>query len=140
MDQLAKYFFCAPQISLTDIQAAKALDIDAVVCQRPDFEEPNQPTGEEVKQWCQDAGMAFVFLPVIPGQITVKDVKQFDELTRGYQTLLGYCRTGTRASILWAANEVAHGNLTADEAQQIIADSGRDIGAAINLLKNLEKK
>jgi uncharacterized protein (TIGR01244 family) len=138
MDQLAAHFFCAAQISPADITAAKALGVDAVVCQRPDHEEPGQPSSEEVAQWCRRAGIDFIFLPVIPGQITPAHVAEFDRLTHGKQKLLGYCRTGTRAAILWAANEVAHGRLSAEEATAVVSASGRDIGAAKALLAAMQ--
>ena len=140
MDQLSPTFFCAPQISPADIAAAKALGVDAAVCQRPDHEEPGQPGSEQVAQWCRDAGIDFIFLPVMPGQITPAHVAEFDRLTRGKQKLLGYCRTGTRAAILWAANEVAHRRLSARQAADMIAASGRDAGAAAALLEAMQQQ
>lgn len=140
MDKLNQHFYCAPQISMAEINTAKSCGVDAVVCQRPDHEEDGQPTSQEVAQWCADAGLGFVFLPVIPGQITQAHVAEFDRLTQGYTTLLGYCRTGTRAATLWAANEVAHGRLSADEAAQIISNSGRDPSGAMALLQKLQNQ
>lgn len=70
---------------------------------RPDFEGgPEQPTSAQIEEAARNAGLDYVFQPVIGGQISQFDVETF---ARHYNELpkpiLMFCRTGTRSNNLY---------------------------------------
>jgi uncharacterized protein (TIGR01244 family) len=70
---------------------------------RPDFEGgPEQPTSAQMEDAARNAGLDYVFQPVIGGQISQFDVETF---ARHYNELpkpiLMFCRTGTRSNNLY---------------------------------------
>ncbi|ROV55552.1 TIGR01244 family sulfur transferase, partial [Neisseria chenwenguii] len=63
--KLAENLYIAPQLTAADAAQAAALGVQAVICNRPDGEEPDQPAAAEVKQWLADAGIGqFAHQPV----------------------------------------------------------------------------
>lgn len=75
----------------------------SVICNRPDYEGgAEQPLSQEIQALVEQAGLQYVYQPVIAGQITEKDVQQFAE---HYNTLakpvLVFCRTGNRSNNLY---------------------------------------
>ena len=96
----------SPQITADDIVAIKEAGFRAILCNRPDGEEPGQPTFEEIEKAAADSGLAIRHQPVLSGKLDRKDVDAFaalvDELPK---PVFAYCRSGTRCITLWALAE-----------------------------------
>src|SRR3546814_17847325 len=56
--------FVAPQISVADVEEAKALGVKLVINNRPDHESPDQTEGNEIEEAARAAGMAYDAIPV----------------------------------------------------------------------------
>lgn len=114
--QISDNLYVAPQLTQTDVSDASKLGIKAVICNRPDNEEPNQPTFSEVQQWLTSVGInQSVQQPVVASTINGNDVEQFQQLLQSLpKPVLAYCRTGTRSSLLWGFNQVKNGKKTSD--------------------------
>jgi uncharacterized protein (TIGR01244 family) len=86
---------------LTDLGAAARDGIRRVVSNRPDGEDPGQPTAAEVEAAARTAGLAFVHAPVVglPDEAAVITVAT--ALEDGAPTLL-FCRSGMRSAAVWA--------------------------------------
>ena len=91
----------APQIALSNMAEAAALGVKTVVSNRPDGEDPGQPTAAQVAAAADEVGLDFVHLPVVgfPDEATVAAVG--DILARGEPVLM-FCRSGTRSAMVWA--------------------------------------
>lgn len=91
----------APQIALTDVAEAAALGVTTIVSNRPDGEDPGQPTAAEVADAARAAGLAFVHAPVVgfPDEAAIQAVG--DILATGEPVLM-FCRSGTRSTVAWA--------------------------------------
>lgn len=128
--KLSDQLYIAPQISEADAQAAAALGIQTVICNRPDGEEEGQPSVAEAAAWLADAGIGqFRHQPVVAPQINAADVAAFQQLLAEYPTpVLAYCRTGTRSSLLWAYHQVQNGMSVAD-AKTAAAQAGVNLDA-----------
>lgn len=128
--QLANQLYVSPQLTQTDIQKAVALGIKSIVCNRPDGEEENQPCFEQIKQWCNEAGIKnIVHQPVTAPTINRLDAEHFHTLLAdAEQPVLAFCRTGTRSSLLWAYYQVANG-MSAAEAVSSAQQAGIDLTA-----------
>src|SRR3546814_3351808 len=48
----------APQISVADVEEAKALGVKLVINNRPDHESPDQPEGNEIEEAAREIGRA----------------------------------------------------------------------------------
>jgi len=90
------------QIQPGDIAAIKEAGFKSVICNRPDNEQPGQPSAESVQTAAEAAGLAFRFIPVISGQITFENVQDqaaaLDELEG---PVFAYCRSGARCTNLY---------------------------------------
>lgn len=79
----------------------------AVICTRPDGEEPGQPPLDAMRDAAQGAGLAFHHIPVSGGLFPPAAVAAFGAIRRGtHGKVLAYCRTGTRAATLDALANV----------------------------------
>lgn len=90
------------QVDEAILDAAKEDGVTAVICNRPDNEDPGQPSADTVKKWAEDRGMSFIFAPVSGGDFTSQSVESMKAaLADNEGSLLAYCRTGNRSSNLW---------------------------------------
>lgn len=90
------------QISPDDLaETASRLGFRKVVNNRPDHEEPGQPTADEIRAAAEAAGLRCLDAPVrgLPDADTVDRVAQF--LEDGEPTLM-FCRSGMRSAATWA--------------------------------------
>ena len=65
----------AAQLVPSDVRAAAAAGYTTLICNRPDGEQPGQPSHEAMAQAAAAAGMRFVFQPVISGRITTEQAR-----------------------------------------------------------------
>lgn len=99
-------FSVAPQLTRDDVAAAAQAGFRSILSTRPDGEEPGQPSAQEMARMAEEHGLAFAHVPVVPGKATDADVDRMkDTLTALPQPTLGFCRSGTRATTLWALAE-----------------------------------
>lgn len=107
--QIADDYSVAGQISPDDIGAIEAAGFRSIICNRPDGEQPGQPSVAEIKKAAETAGLAFRHVPIVSGQpITGDDAaamaKALDELEG---PVFAYCRSGTRSANLFMAAQQA---------------------------------
>src|SRR5262245_35016440 len=101
--QIAEDYAVSPQISVADIAAIKAAGFKSVICNRPDNEDPGQPSADTIKAAVEAAGLEFLWIPVISGQLTADNVEdQADALQSLPGPVFAYCRSGTRCTNLYA--------------------------------------
>lgn len=98
----------------------------SIVSNRPENETEDQPSWLDLKAAAAAKNMDAIQIPVVMGQISEDQVEAFrnalEDLPR---PIAVFCRTGTRAALMWAlANE---GNLTVDERIAIAAKDGYDL-------------
>lgn len=93
----------APQITADDVAAIAAAGYVAIVNNRPDDEEPGQPSGDAIRAVAEAAGLRYAAVPV--GREGIGDA-QLAAMTAAIAEadgpVLAYCRSGTRSCHLWA--------------------------------------
>ncbi|RWL94466.1 MAG: TIGR01244 family phosphatase [Mesorhizobium sp.] len=100
--QISDNYSVSGQIQPEDIAAIKDAGFRSVICNRPDNEQPGQPSAESVKAAAQAAGLAFRYIPVISGQITMNNVEdQAEALDELEGPVFAYCRSGARCTNLY---------------------------------------
>ena len=101
------------QISVEEAAAARRDGFRSIIGNRPDGEEPDQPSWAEIEAAAQAAGLETRHIPV-SGEIADAAVAEFAEaLETMPKPVLAYCRSGRRSAILWALSN--NGSLTAEE-------------------------
>lgn len=87
----------APQLQPADMAKLAEAGFVAVMCNRPDGEEPGQPSVAHMRAAAEAAGLAFHHVPVAGGLFPPAALEAFAAVRRGtHGPLLAYCRTGTR--------------------------------------------
>ena len=127
--QLTDTLSVAGQITPQDIPGIAAQGITVVVCNRPDGEVPQQATMSEVEAACNATGLLFVRYPVTAMDFPGPDLEGLGNLFDDPgQSVLAYCRTGTRCANLWVATRDPADR---SDAVQIARDIGFDLSMVI---------
>lgn len=106
--QITESYSVSPQVTPDEIAAIKAAGFKTVICNRPDNEQPGQPSHDAIKAAVEAAGLTFRYIPVVSGQMTVENVEdQAAALDEVEGPVLAYCRSGTRCTNLYAAIQQA---------------------------------
>jgi uncharacterized protein (TIGR01244 family) len=121
------------QISPADVPALKAMGVTMIVCNRPDGEEPGQPTAADVEQAAEDNGLDFRFVPIVRG-IGPSDAESMQEaLAAAKGKVLAYCRSGTRSALTWTVARREDG-ASVEELQAAASRAGVDLTPVAHLL------
>ncbi|SFS81989.1 TIGR01244 family sulfur transferase [Brevundimonas viscosa] len=125
MRLLAPGVWASPQPSPDDMAAVAAAGVRRVINNRPDHEEPGQPTSVEMEAAARAAGMDYLWIPVrgMPGPDQAAAVGE--ALADGTPTLL-FCRSGTRSTVAWALARRARGD-DPDALRAAAAGAGYDL-------------
>jgi uncharacterized protein (TIGR01244 family) len=114
------------QLSPDVMPALAAAGFDRVISNRPDGEDPGQPTAAEMEAAARDAGLSFAWIPVtgLPGPDQVAAVGEL--LADGAPTVM-FCRSGMRSTSVWAMSERLKG-ADAEDLRAAAAVAGYDLG------------
>lgn len=117
-----------PQLAADDVATLAALGFRAIIASRPDGEAADQPAFAELGEEATTHGLQTRHLPVVASRIGESDIAAFRAALRDLpKPMFAFCRTGTRAALLWA---LANGDtLTADERIRMAAAHGFDLAA-----------
>lgn len=122
--QLSDVMLASPQIQVADLADAAALGVKLVINNRPDGEAPDEPQGDEIEAAAHAAGMDYLAIPIGHSGFSAPQVEAMQEaLTNAEGKVLGYCRSGTRSTLLWSLAQARAG---ADPAK--IAAAARNAG------------
>ena len=107
----------AGQIRPEYLAAVKAQGVTMVVNNRPDGEEPGQPTSAEVEAAARAAGLDYRHVPVGSGLSRDQVAAMGAGLEEANGPVLAFCRSGPRSTFLWALARSKAG----DKAEELIA-------------------
>jgi sulfide:quinone oxidoreductase len=126
--RLAPDLAVGPQITEGDVETIARLGFRSIISNRPDGESAEQLPFAALKAKARQHGVETRHVPVVATRITDADVEEFRQALRELpKPILAFCRTGTRAALLWAlANK---GSLTAEERMRSAAAHGYDLSA-----------
>ncbi|RKF15678.1 TIGR01244 family phosphatase [Alginatibacterium sediminis] len=118
------------QILPSDIVELAQLGYGLVINNRPDGEAADQPSSQQIESACKEQGLDYVYLPLVPNQVTPQLVAQYAESLAGADTkVLAFCRTGNRSCTLWALGKA--GQLDTDQ----IINKGVELGYPLEGLR-----
>jgi uncharacterized protein (TIGR01244 family) len=115
------------QITPEDVADAAAQGFTTIVNNRPEEEEPGQPTGDAIREAAREAGVAYVAIPITHAGFSVPQVDAMRKaLGEAKGPVLAFCRSGTRSTLLWALASAADGE-DADVLARKAASAGYDV-------------
>lgn len=102
IQQSGDFSTCA-QITEADIAEIAALGFKTLINNRPDGEGgAEQPASDRIKAAAEQAGLAYVYLPVVPWNITNEDAAACSRIMADAPgPILAFCRTGARSGKLY---------------------------------------
>ena len=129
--QIEPDIFIGGQIQPTGLAALAAAGIVALVNNRPDHEEPGQPTGEALRAAAQAAGIAYIAAPIAGG--IPPDALEALAKAHAAGPVLAFCKSGMRSAAAWAVLRASEG---ADPNTLIAAAraAGQELGGLRGLL------
>src|SRR5262249_22522321 len=92
----------AGQISPDDVATAAAQGIRTIINNRPDGEQPGQPTSAEIEAAATAAGLGYAHIPVDHSGFSMEQVEAMTAALEQPAPALAFCRSGTRSTFLWA--------------------------------------
>lgn len=116
----------AGQIGAGDVDAARDQGVGLIINNRPDGEEPGQPSSAEVEAWARAAGLDYVWLPV-RGRPTPDQAQEMADLMKKGARTLAFCRSGMRSTALWAMAEALDPARSHDEIRRTALEAGYDL-------------
>ena len=121
----------AAQIALHDMADIAEAGFQVVMSNRPDGEQPGQPTFAQIKAAAQHHGMEAISVPVVSGRMQPDDPAKFGTVLDAFEgKVLAFCRTGTRSSILWALDQKARGT-PREEILAVTQAAGYDLSGVV---------
>ncbi len=121
----------APRVSVSgQIQPRQISDLAAagvtlLICNRPDREEPGQPTHADLAQAAESAGVRFR-AEAFQGRPTPAAVEAMSEALADDAVIHAFCRSGMRSAATWAMAEVRRGR-PVDEVLLAGREAGYDL-------------
>ena len=126
LSHVSDTFAVSPQLHAGDMRGLADAGFSTVICDRPDGEEPGQPTVASMRESAEEAGLAFHHIPVSGGEFPLVAIEAFAKVREEADgKVLAFCRTGTRSITLDALANVE--NETADDRINRAQRSGYDL-------------
>jgi len=126
--KLSDTMFASPQIGLGDVAQAKVQGIALIVNNRPEGESDDQVPGPEIEAAARAAGIDYRAIPVGHAGFSHPQVAALAEaLEAADGPVLGYCRSGTRSTLLWALTRASMGDQP-EALAAAAANAGYDVG------------
>lgn len=121
----------SPQISLEDVEAAARAGFKTIINNRPDGEEPVQPSGHEIEAAARQAGLAYFHVPVRGGPTPEQVETTRTILAEAQEPILAFCRSGTRSIVTWSLVQAASGARSRDELIALGRQAGYDLSGVL---------
>ena len=136
--KLTDTVYASPQITVAQVEDARALGVAVIVNNRPEGESDDQVPGAEIEAAAHAAGIAYVAIPVTHAGFSAPQVAAMRKALEDAagKPVLAYCRSGTRSTLLWALAEAQAGKDPAALAA-VAAQAGYDLSPIRALLDSL---
>lgn len=134
--RLTDNFTAAPQIAPEDLADIKGQGFALVVNNRPDGEDPGQPSSAEMAAAAEQAGLSYRAIPVAGGFAREQVSAMADALAEAGGPVFAFCRSGTRSTLLWSLAQASTGG-DPNEIAATAAAAGYDISPVRAALEQL---
>jgi sulfide:quinone oxidoreductase len=119
-------FSIGPQPAPEQLEALARAGFRAILCNRPDAEDPGQPPLADMQRAAEAAGLQFGYLPTAFSRLTAQQLADFALLMSSLPApVFAYCRTGRRSAAFWANAQL--GKMPRAEILAIARRAGHDL-------------
>ncbi len=128
MRQIEAGVFIGGQITAADIVELATTGVRTIVNNRPDDEEPGQPSSATLERAALDADIAYTYVPIAGGFSPEAVAAARAAMLAGAAPVLLFCKSGMRSAALWALARATEGA----ESEALItaaAEAGYDLRA-----------
>ena len=122
----------APQLLPQDMATAATLGYRLVINNRPDGEQPGQPTAAEMEAAALSAGLAYQHIPIVGGASPPQLERMAQAMSDAAGPTLAFCRSGTRSITAWAVGRALAGD-DRHQLAELAAAAGYDLSAALGV-------
>jgi uncharacterized protein (TIGR01244 family) len=123
-------FSVAPQIGAADLEAAAKAGFRLVINNRPDQEQPGQPSSAEIAAAAAAVGLDYLYVPVRGGPTLEQVEAVADAVAEAKGPVLAFCRSGTRSIVTWALGQ-ARAGAPRDALISLAAEAGYDLSGVL---------
>ncbi|MDN5925983.1 MAG: bifunctional protein tyrosine phosphatase family protein/NAD(P)/FAD-dependent oxidoreductase [Hyphomicrobiales bacterium] len=135
--KISEHLSVSKQLSLAEVREAADAGFKSIIVNRPDGEGDDQPTFAEINAEARKTGLEARYIPVAPGKLSDAHVRDFAEALKELPTpVIGYCRTGTRTTTLWALSEAERGGKSVPEILATGKAAGYDLSGVAARIAN----
>lgn len=124
-------FFVAPQIALDDVTTAVTEGFTLLIGNRPDDEEPGQPSASQFAAAAEAAGLDFVHIPVRGGPTPEQVDEMRAVIARSSGPVLAFCRSGTRSIVTWSIGQALSGERSPADLIALGGEAGYDLSSVL---------
>ena len=124
-------FTTAPQISLDDVAEAARQGFKTLISNRPDGEEPGQPSAAEIAAAARAAGLAYHPIPVTGGPTPAQVEQTPALLAEAEAPVLAFCRSGTRSIVTWSLAQATSGAQSPSDLIALGRNAGYDLSGVL---------
>lgn len=104
MKQLDSQVWVSAQIQPEELAGLAQQGFKAIVCNRPDGEEPGQPRFADMEAAASAHGMTAVYLPMTSRDVAPDQAAEFARMLGATDgKVFAYCRSGARCEAIWTA-------------------------------------
>jgi sulfide:quinone oxidoreductase len=136
-----KYVWLTPtlavmgQIFAVDIPVLRAAGFRTIINNRPDDEEPGQPTAAETQAAVEKAGLIYIHQPFATNQLSIPVAEALAAALEGAaDPVLVHCRSGGRSTGAWAIARALTGEQSPEELINMAGAQGFDLRGLMPLL------
>ena len=124
------------QIGPDDVATLKAMGVTLIVNNRPDGEDAEQPTSDEIEAAAKEHGLDYRHVPIARG-LGPSDIEAMREAMHsvGEGKLFAFCRSGNRSTLAWAVAKSEDG-VSREELNRRANEAGFDLGPVAHLLRD----
>jgi uncharacterized protein (TIGR01244 family) len=120
----------SPQIAVEDLATAAAQGFKLVINNRPDGEDPSQPSSAQMEAAARAASLDYVHIPVRGGPTPDQVEANRLAVEAAGGPVLAFCRSGTRSIVTWSLGEFQSDARTREELVELGAQAGYDLSGA----------
>lgn len=124
-------FSVSPQIAVSDVAAAAEQGFVLIINNRPDGEDPAQPSGAEIEAAARAAGLDYLAIPIRGGPDAAQVEAQREAMDQASGPVLAYCRSGTRSIVTWALGQAAAGRTDRKTLIALGTEAGYDLSGVV---------
>lgn len=121
----------SPQISVAQVAEAARLGFRTLINNRPDGEDPTQPSSAEVAAAAEAAGLAYFHIPVRGGPTPEQVATTQQVLDDAPGPVLAFCRSGTRSIVAWSLTQALSGARPREELVSLGKQAGYDLSGVL---------